>query len=79
MLKTFLISKPYAVFDANNADHRRAYKHYLDTNSWADCQYRFICESPYLELPASINQKMVEYYIGKEFTKSKTKVRIKNG
>lgn len=77
MLKTFLISRPYAVFDANNADHRRAYRHYLETNSWADCPYQFICETPYIELPANINQKLVEYYIGKEFKKSKTKVRTK--
>jgi hypothetical protein len=77
MLKTFLISKPYAIFDANNADHRRAYNRFLKTNSWVDCPYQFICEQPYLELPANINQRLVEYYTNTEFKKTKTKVRVK--
>lgn len=77
MLKTFLISRPYAVFDATNADHRRAYKQYLDTNSWAECPYQFICEEPYLDLPSNINQKLIVYYMAQEFKKRKTKVRTK--
>lgn len=77
MLRTFLISRPYAIFDANNADHRKAYNHFLKTNSWADCPYQFVCEQPYVELPANINQRLVEYYMGLEFKKSKTRVRVK--
>jgi hypothetical protein len=73
MLKTFLISRPYAIFDATNADHRRAYVRYLKTNSWADCPYQFICEHPYIELPANINQKLVEYYLALDFKKVKLK------
>lgn len=77
MLKSFLVSRPYAVFDAANEEHRRAYLQYLKTRTWAGCPYQFICEQPYIELPASINQKLVDYYMGLEFKKRKTKVRTK--
>lgn len=80
MLKTWLLTRPYALFDASNPLHRQAYFDYIQTKSWVGCPYQFVLEEPYLELPSCINQKMVEYYMGQEFarkTKVKTKVHIK--
>jgi hypothetical protein len=77
MLKTFLLSRPYTLFDAANADHRRAYQSYLKTNSWSGCPYQFVVEEPFLDLLANINHKLVRYYMNGEFAKTKTKVRIK--
>ena len=76
MLKTFLLSRPYTVFDAENQEHRRAYFNFLKTNTWADCAYQFVLEEPYLDLPSCINYKMVQYYVRKEF-KSNTKINTR--
>ena len=77
MLKSFLLARPYALFDAANAEHRSAYRSYLKTNSWADCPFQFVLEEPFLDLPSNINDKLVRYYMKTEFAKTKTKVRIK--
>ncbi len=76
MLKTFLISRPYAIFDANNELHRKAYFEYMSKGSWAECPYQFVLEEPYLDLPSCINYKMVEHYMRQEFTKKKTKTKV---
>ena len=79
MLKTFLLNRPFVVFDPSNKDHRRIYRHFLKTGSWKNCDYQFVCEAPYLDLPSCINLKLVEYYMGQEFRyKSKTKTTIKD-
>lgn len=77
MLKTFLLARPYAIFDAANVEHRRAYQTYLRTGTWADCDFQFVLEEPFLDLPSNINDKLVRYYINSEFKKVKTKVRIR--
>ena len=77
MLKSFLLSRPYAIFDAENPKHRLAYKKYLETSSWAHCDFQFVLEEPFLDLPHNIDHKMVRYYINNEFKKTKTKVQIK--
>lgn len=75
MLKTWLLgSKPYAIFDANNAKHRAAYNDFLRNQSWRDSPYQFICEEPYLDLPTNINAKLLTYYLNREFS---TKVHKK--
>ena len=76
MLKSFLISRPYAIFDANNEQHRKAYFEYMSKGSWAECPYQFVLEEPYLDLPSCINYKMVEHYMQQEFTKKKTKTKV---
>jgi len=67
MLKTFLLSRPYAVFDASDKEHRRAYYNFIKTKSWHNCPFQFVLEEPYFDLPSNINQKMVEYYMKQEF------------
>jgi hypothetical protein len=74
MLKTWVIhNRPYAVFDAANQEHRRAYREFLRTKSWANCPYQFVLEDPYFDLVANITYKLVDYYTKQEFP-AKTKV-----
>jgi hypothetical protein len=77
MLKSFLLSRPYAIFDATNVEHRREYQNYLKTGTWANCKFQFVLEEPFLDLPNSINDKLVRHYMNIEFKKVKTKVRIR--
>ena len=75
MLKTWMVnSKPYAVFDAEDPDHRLAYYNFVQQGSWSNIPYRFVLEEMYTDLPSSINQKMAAYYMALEFKKSSTKV-----
>jgi len=77
MLKSFLLcDRPYAVFDAANPEHRAAYAEFLKKRTWEGCPYKFVLEEPYIDLPANINHRLVEYYLGKEFADKKTKKKI---
>jgi hypothetical protein len=67
MLKTFLLNRPYAAFDVNNADHRRAYRIFLEKKSWTSCPYQFVLEEPALDLLSNINHQLVDYYTRNEF------------
>ena len=70
MLKTWLIkNRPLALFDAANAEHRRAYNTYKMTGSWSDCKYQFVVEDPYYDLPTMIDNKLVKFYLEHEFHK----------
>jgi hypothetical protein len=79
MLKTWVLrNRPYAVFDANNKEHRHAYSEFLRTSSWHSCPYQFVLEEPYTDLVANITHKLVAFYTQEEFlsknksTKKKT-------
>jgi hypothetical protein len=75
MLKSFLLSnRPYALFDANNAEHRKLYATFLKTKTWSTCPYKFVLEEPFTDLPSSINYKLVNHYLGKEFKGKKPTV-----
>jgi len=67
MLKTFLLVRPQAAFDASNIEHRRAYHKFMQKNSWNDCPYQFVVEPPYTDLLTCIRHKMTDYYIRQEF------------
>lgn len=69
MLKTFLLSRPYAVFDASNKEHRQAYNNFVKNKSWDGCPYRFVTEETYTDLISNINHRIVEYYLQQEFKK----------
>lgn len=74
MLKSFLlVNRPYAVFDANNLEHRRAYAEFLKRRTWEGCPFKFVLEEPYTDLPANINHRLVQYYLGQEFKRTKAK------
>jgi hypothetical protein len=77
MLKTWLLgTKPHAIFDPANSEHRRAYYDFLKLNSWRNCAWQFVIEEPYTDLPANITYKLVEYYTEQEFGKKKVKTKV---
>jgi len=62
-----LKSRPLVSFDANNKEHRRYYRDFLDANSWGTCPVRFIVEDQKGDLISYINDQMLEYYMRREF------------
>jgi hypothetical protein len=71
MLKSntlLLNARPLVSFDANNKDHRRYYRDFLEANSWGTCPVRFIVEDQKGDLISFINDQMLEYYMRREFS-----------
>lgn len=69
MLRSLLSSRPFATFDASNKMHRNEYYKFIETNTWSKCPVQFTIQAPYAELPHEINNKLVRYYLTKEFDK----------
>jgi hypothetical protein len=63
----YLRSRPIMAFDENNLLHRQYYFDFVQTNTWANCPVRFMAESLNTDLVSHINQKMLKYYVQKEF------------
>lgn len=71
MLKSFVKTRPYVVFDPENSDHRSAYFEFLSTGKWGNSPYRFILEEPFVDLPTCLSSKMMKYYAEIELTNIK--------
>jgi hypothetical protein len=55
-------------FDPYDKDHRRYYAEYLEYGGWGRCPVRFIVTEEHgLDLPTMIRNKLIEYYIDREF------------
>jgi hypothetical protein len=80
----YLRARPIVAFDATNAEHRRYYRKFIETQSWGHCPVRFMVESLNTDLLAYINATMLAWYIEQEFkndkaaTKKNTKPRSKS-
>lgn len=57
-------------FDVTNEQHRAAYFHLLNYRKWI---MHFELEEPWLELPAMIERKLLNYYY--HFEKDKAELR----
>ena len=69
--------RPLMAFDVQNADHRRWYAEFVKYNTWGKCPVRFLAESLDQDLVSHINDKMLHYYIEREFENVKTKTKGK--
>ncbi len=56
-------------FQPENEQHRLLYNQFLKTGTWANCPLQFVPEQQNIELPHSINNQLVRYYMDKEFAK----------
>ena len=73
----YLRARPVVAFDANNADHRRYYRQFLETRSWGYCPVRFMVESLNTDLLTHINREMLTWYVKQEFKYEKGKAKTK--
>jgi len=72
MSKLEFLMRPLVAFDPYNKDHRRWYADYLEYGGWGRCPVRFICpEDTGMDLPTMIKNRLVNYYMDREFGGSK--------
>lgn len=68
MSKLEYLARPLVAFDPSNKDHRRYYADFVEYGGWGKCPVRFICpEDIGHDLPTMIRNRLVEYYISREF------------
>jgi hypothetical protein len=68
MSRLEFLARPLIAFDPMNKDHRRYYAEYLEYGGWGKCPVRFICpEDCGMDLPTMMRNRLVEYYITREF------------
>lgn len=63
------------VYDPSNKDHRRYYHAFLTKGTWGGCPVRFIIDDDAGDLVTFIQRKLVDYYVLREFTPPKSKLR----
>lgn len=71
MSKLELVSRPWAMFDVANKQHRKWVADFQRTGTWANCPVRFIIEDSFTDLVSMVQQRMTEFYTAKEFGKVK--------
>ena len=75
MSKLEFYSRPLVAFDPHNKEHRRWYYQFVEYGGWGHCPVRFICpEDSGSDLTIMIKNHLIEFYIGKEFSKEKEKL-----
>jgi len=68
MSRLEFLARPLVAFDPMNKDHRRYYAEYLEYGGWGTCPVRFIVPEDFgMDLPTMIRNRLVEYYITREF------------
>lgn len=73
-------SRPLVAFDPENKEHRRYYAEFLEYGGWGKCPVRFICPDDVgMDLPSMIKNRLVEYYVGKEFKKTESFKKLSPG
>lgn len=73
----YLRSRPIVAFDANNPDHRRYYRQFIETRSWGKCPVRFMVESLNTDLLSHINYVMLDWYVRNEFKNAPKQTKTK--
>ena len=69
----YLRARPIVAFNANNPEHRRYYRQFIETRSWGTCPVRFMVESLNTDLLSHINREMLAWYVKNEFKIAKPK------
>ena len=67
----YLRARPIVAFNANNADHRRYYRQFIEKRSWGQCPVRFMVEGLNTDLLSHINREMLAWYLRNEFKNAK--------
>lgn len=61
--------RPYVAFDAANKNHRRWFAEFNRKRSWSQCPVRFLVSDDAGDLLTLIQQRLIAYYVDKEFGK----------
>lgn len=71
MSKLVLSSRPFAVFDASNKQHREWFAEFTRTNSWGNCPVRFLYQNQGMgNMVALMQRDLINYYAAMEFSHS---------
>jgi hypothetical protein len=54
-------------FDAKNTTHRQHFHYFMKNNKWRESAPRFVLESPFVNVPVMIQQKLLEFYLNNEY------------
>jgi hypothetical protein len=61
-------TRPWMVFDVNDAEHRRLFYKYTQTGSWAHCPYRFVVPDDHgNDVTSLIQRELSSWYAAREF------------
>lgn len=72
MLKSFVLhQRPFKIFDPANLEHRSIFYKFQQTQSWQHSPYQWTINDDSTNLVYFINRKLLDYYMGQEFTKKK--------
>lgn len=63
------IGRPWVNFDPTNRDHRRWFAIFQRTGTWGGCPVRFIIADDSGDLLTMIRQRLIDYYVNREFKK----------
>lgn len=60
--------RPFVPFDATNKNHRKWFSDFQKNKTWGKCPVRFIITDDAGDLLTMIQQRLIRYYVDKEFT-----------
>ena len=72
----YLRARPIVAFNANDPEHRRYYRQFMETRSWGNCPVRFMVEGLNTDLLSHINREMLAWYLRSEFKNATPKNKV---
>jgi len=68
MSKLQLHGRPYAVFNANDKEHRKWFAEFNANRKWGMCPVRFVLNDAHGDLITQIQRELIQFYVDKEFS-----------
>jgi hypothetical protein len=68
---TILRERQLVNFDEENPIHRQSYYEFLRDSKWSRTAPRFVLEQTYSSVPQMIQERLMSFYLQKEFCKKK--------
>lgn len=76
MSKLEFFQRPLVAFEPSNKDHRRWFAEFQTRRSWRNCPVRFIVPDEHGDLVTLCQQRLIEFYVNKEFSKDKLAKKV---
>jgi len=77
MSRLALHSRPFAVFNPADRDHRKWFAEFNASAKWGNCPVRFVVEDDNGDLVTMIQRRLIQYYVSQEFASSTKKSVVK--